>query len=79
MASADETDYVWDPDWSHPLFINKPTDISSQAITTISINKDYIRKTPLSIDATPLIYNAMFTDRTGNNSITSTFINTKEN
>ena len=76
---ADETDFVWDPDWSHPLFINISTDISSQTIRTISINKDYVRKTPLTIDATPLNYNALFTDRTGNNSLNSTFINTQEN
>ena len=53
---ADKTEYVWDPDWSHPLFINISTDISSQAITTISSNKDYLRITPLTIDATPLNY-----------------------
>ena len=33
---ADETDYVWDPDWSYPLFINLPTDKLCQAFTTIS-------------------------------------------
>ena len=37
---AEQTDYVWDPDWSHDSFINIPTDISSQAISTISIDKD---------------------------------------
>ena len=76
---ADETVYVWDADWSHPLFINIPTNISSQAITTISINRGYVRKTPLTIDATPFKYNALFSDRTGNNSLNSTFINTQEN
>ena len=24
-----QSDYVWDPEWSHPLFLNKPIDISS--------------------------------------------------
>ena len=47
--------------------------------TTISINKDYVRITPLTIDATPLNYNALFTDRTGNTSLNSTFIKTQEN
>ena len=55
-----------------------PTDISSPAIITISINKDYVRKTPLTIDAKPLNYNALFTDRRGNNSLSSTLINTQE-
>ena len=52
--------------------------MSSQATTTISINEDYLRITPPTIDATPLNYNAMFTDRTRINSSNSTFINTKE-
>ena len=37
---AEQSDYVWDPEWSHESFINIPTDISSQAISTISMNKD---------------------------------------
>ena len=37
---AEQSDYVWDPDWSHPLFINIPVTISSQAIDTISIHPD---------------------------------------
>ena len=53
--------------------------MSSQATTTIFINEDYLRITPLAIDATLLNYNAIFTDRTGTNSSNSTFINTKEN
>ena len=71
---ADETYYVWDPGWSHPSFINIPTDISSQIITTVSINRDFVRITPLNIDATPINYNSLFTDREGNNSLNSTFI-----
>ena len=59
---ADETDYLWDPEWSHSLFIIIPTDISSQTITTVSINRDYVRINPLTIDATPLNYNYLFTD-----------------
>ena len=55
-----------------------PTDISSPAIITISINKDYVRKTPLTIDAKPLNYIALFTDRRGNNSLSSTLIKTQE-
>ena len=54
------------------------TDISSTGITTISTHDDYVRITPLTIDATPLNYKAMFTDRTGNNSLNSTFINTQK-
>ena len=26
---AEQSDYVWDPEWSHPAFINIPKDISS--------------------------------------------------
>ena len=37
---AEQTDYVWEPEWYYELFINIPTDISSQAISTISIDKD---------------------------------------
>ena len=36
---ADQSDYVWNTEWSHPLFLNIPTDISSQAISTISLTK----------------------------------------
>ena len=75
---VDQTDYVWDPDWSHPSLIIIPTDISSAAITTNSLHEDYVKITPLTIDATPLNYNAMFIDRTGKNSLKSTFINPQE-
>ena len=71
---AEQSDYVWDPEWSHPLFFNIPTDISRQAISTISINKDYIKVYPLTADATPLNYNSFLHDRTGNNSLNSTLI-----
>ena len=33
IVIADETDYVWDPDWIHPSFFNITTDISSTAIS----------------------------------------------
>ena len=70
---AEQSDYVWDPDWSHPLFINTPVDISGQAIHTISIHPDYIKIMPLTIDATPLNYNTFLPD-TQNNSLNSTVI-----
>ena len=70
---AEQSDYVWDLDWSHPLFINIPVDISSQAIDTICIHPDYIKIIPLTIDATPLNYNTFLTD-TQNNSLNSTVI-----
>ena len=54
---------------------NIPTDISSQAISTISIRKNYVRVNPLTIDATLLNYNSIFPERTGNSSLNSTFIN----
>ena len=37
---AEQSDYVWNPEWSHPAFLNFPADISSQAISTISFHKD---------------------------------------
>ena len=40
---AEQTDYIWDPERSHEFFINIPTDISSQAISTISIHKGFVR------------------------------------
>ena len=68
---AEQSDYVWDPEWSHELFINIPTDISSQAISTISINNDYVRMYPLTVGATPLNCNSFFPERTGNKSLNS--------
>ena len=66
--------YIWDPESSHPLFLNIPTDVSSQAISTISFNKDYVKVNPLTTDATPLNYNSFLPDRIGNNSLNSTLI-----
>ena len=60
---------------THESFNNTPTDISSQAISTISIHKDYVRVYTLTIDATPLNYNSVFPEGTGKNSLNSTFIN----
>ena len=57
------------------IFINIPTDMSSQAISTISIHKDYVTVYPLTIDGTPLNYDSFFPERTGNNSLNSPFIN----
>ena len=74
---AEQSDYVWDPEWSHPAFINIPQDISSQTISTISFHRDYVKVTPLTIDATPLNYNT-FLPHTRNNSLNSTVIH-KEN
>ena len=71
---AEQTDYVWDPEWSHESFIDIPTDISSQAISTISIHKDYVNVYPLTIGATPSNYYSFFPERAGNNSLSSTFI-----
>ena len=61
---AEQSDYVWDPEWSYELFINILTDISSQVISTVSINKNYVRVHPLTVDATPLNYNSLFPERT---------------
>ena len=71
---AEKSNYVSDPEWSHESFINIPTDISTQAISTISINKDYVRVYPLTVDATPLNYNSFFHERKGINSLISTFV-----
>ena len=50
-----------------------PADISSQAISTTSFHKDYVKVLPLTIDATPLNYNTFLPD-TQNNSLNSTVI-----
>ena len=71
---AEQSDYVWDPEWSHPAFLNFPVDISSQAINTISLHPDYVKIIPLTIDATPLNYNTFLPD-TQINSLNSTVIN----
>ena len=60
------------------LFCNIPNNFSSAAIATISLQRDYIRVTPLTTDTTPLNYNTIFSDRTINKSLYSTFINTEE-
>ena len=70
---SEQSDYVWDPDWSHPVFLNIPQAISSQAISTISFHRDYVKVVPLTIDATPLNYNTFLPD-TRNNSLNSTVI-----
>ena len=70
---AEQSDYVWEPEWSHPAFLNIPQDISSQAISTISFHRDYVKVIPLTIDATLLNYNTFLPD-TQNNSLNSTFI-----
>ena len=72
-AITEQSDYVWDPEWSHHAFINIPQSISSQAISTISYARDYVRVVPLTIDATPLNYNTFLPD-TRNNSLNSTVI-----
>ena len=71
---AEQSDYIWDPDWSHPLFLNIPIDISSQAISTITIHKDYVIVIPLTTDATPLNYNSILPDRSQNNSLNSSLV-----
>ena len=70
---SEQSDYVWDPDWSHHAFLNIPQAISSQAISTISFHRDYVKVVPLTIDATPLNYNTFLPD-TRNNSLNSTVI-----
>ena len=70
---AEQTDYVWGPEWSHPAFINIPQDVSSQAKSTISFHRDYVKVIPITIDATPLKYNTFLPD-TQNNSLNSTVI-----
>ena len=72
-ALSEQSDYVWDPEWSHPTFINIPQAISSQARGTISYHRDYVKVIPLTIDATPLNYNT-FSPDTRNNSLNSTAI-----
>ena len=67
---SEQSDYVWDPEWSHPAFLTIPQDISSQAISTISFHRDYVKVIPLTIDATPLNYNTFLPDMyTRNNSM----------
>ena len=71
---AEQSDYIWDPDWTHPLFLNIPIDISSKAISTISIHKDNVKVFPLTIDATPLNYKSFLPDRRQNNSLISSLV-----
>ena len=75
---AEQTDYVWDTEWSHTSFLNIPTDISSQAISAISANKDYVKVYQLAVDATPLNYNSFFTDRAGKKTFKFHFHTTRQ-
>ena len=52
--------------------------ISSTTIDSFFVHKDYLRIPPLTTDTTLLNYNTIFTDRTSNNSLTSSFVNTQE-
>ena len=70
---TEQPDCVWEPDWSHTLFLNFQVDIASQAISTISVHEDYVKVFPLTTDATPLNYNS-FLPGTQNNSLNSTVI-----
>ena len=71
---AEQSDYVWDPDWSHTFYLNIPVDISSQAISTITIHKDYVKLISLTTDATPLNYNSFLPDKRQNKKLNSTLI-----
>ena len=63
------------------LFYSTPNDISSAAIATILVHRNCLRET-LIIETTPLNYRTKFIERIieriSNNSLKSTFINTKE-
>ena len=41
------------------------TDIVNAAATNVPVHKDCVESTPLTIDATPLNQNTMFTERKG--------------
>ena len=38
---ADETDFIWDNEWSHKPFLNIPSDISRGAIAINSVHRDF--------------------------------------
>ena len=54
--------------------MNVRIDISSQAISTTAIHKDYVKVFRFSIEATPLNYNSFFPDRRENNSLNSILV-----
>ena len=60
---VDQTEYKWDPEWSHLLFVKKLSDISSAATATVSLRKNYLRATALTIDATLLNHNTNFNEK----------------
>ena len=59
------------------LFYKTPNDISSAAIATILVHRNFLRET-LTTETTPLNYKTKFIERISNNSLKSTFINTNE-
>ena len=70
---SEQSDYVWDPEWSHHAILIIPQAISSQAISIISYHRDYVKAIPLTIDETPLNYITFLPD-TRNNFSNSTVI-----
>ena len=40
---SEQSDYIWDPEWSHQAFLNIPQAISSQARSTISYHRDFVK------------------------------------
>ena len=75
---ADKTNNVWQPQWCHLLFFSKLNDISSEAIATISVHRDYLGVNVLLSLTDTLKYNTIVNDRTSNNSLISNFIKTQE-
>ena len=59
-------------------FFNIPNDIFSAVIATVSVHREYLILIQFTTDTTFLNYNAIFNDRTSNNVLNSTFINTQK-
>ena len=60
------------------LFFNISNDISSAAIASNSVQRDYLGVTTLTTDTTSWGYKTKFNDRTSNISLNSSLINTQE-
>ena len=73
-VSAEQSDFVWDPEWSQSLFLNIPIDISSQANNAISFHQDNVKVYQLTKNARPLNYNSFLPDIIGKNNLNSTII-----
>ena len=71
---SDETDFLWNPEWSQVLFFNVPSNNWKAAVATISILRDCLKVTLLKTGNTSFIYNARLNEKQFNHTLNSWFM-----